>query len=121
MVACLALVLAFTFAWPMQAYAFDDSCIQHILSSGLVVKMRTQIHFTDPPVYTEWTELFPIGQTRCQDISFVPSGIDFVAQVQAVLGDTKTCTPTVTQTDGSDAATWSVLGSDELMCQMFGN
>ena len=121
MAACLALVLALTFAWPMQAYAYDKSCVSLLVGAGYAARMRTQINLPGGTVYTEWTGSFPIGQTRCQDVGWVPPGASFVAEVNAVLGETKTCTPGITQAGGPGSAVWQAWGTTlNVRCEMPG-
>lgn len=112
--ACLALSSAFTGS----AYAYDKACVSLLVGAGYAAEMRTKVDLNGTVLYTDWTGSFPIGQTKCQDVSFVPPGSSFVTEVHAVLGETKTCTPTITQAGGEGSAVWQAWGTTlNVSCQ----
>ncbi|MEA5470869.1 hypothetical protein [Spirulina sp. 06S082] len=116
---CLTFVLSFALAWPMQAHAYDKSCVSLLVGAGYAAEMRTEINISGNVLYTEWSGSFPIGKTECQDISFVPEGSTFVAQVHAILGETKPCNPTITQAGGVGSAVWQANGTTlNVKCNM---
>lgn len=75
--------------WSHHAAAQSAACVHLLVGAGYAAKMRV----VAGSFHTDWSDSFAIGQTKCQSLSGVGDGIAFSVEVSAILGKTKTCTP----------------------------
>lgn len=85
-ISVMALVLMAT-----SAQAQQQACVFLKPGAGYAAKMR----ITSGSWTTEWSGSFPIGQTKCQQLTNLKSGAEYNVEVKAILGKTQTCTPKV--------------------------
>ena len=88
----IAAALVFVFgslSYSQQASAQANACVSLLVGAGYAAKMRV----VAGSFHTDWSSSFPIGKTVCQSLKGVGDGVKFSVEVSAVLGETKTCTP----------------------------
>jgi hypothetical protein len=83
----LAAALGSVVATP--ALAQSNACVHLLVGAGFAAKMRV----TSGDFATEWSDSFPIGQTKCQSLKDVSDGKNFTVEVHALAGHTKKCSP----------------------------
>lgn len=110
-----ALLAISLLAAPLQAYAAKDACVSLLVGAGYAAKMR----IVSGQFSTEWSDSFPIGQTRCQSLDGVPIGNQYTVEVHAILGKTKSCTPSITHSAGEGSITFQAWGTTlNVHCEM---
>ncbi len=72
------------------AYAQQTACVHLLVGAGYAAWMRV----VSGDYASEWSDSFPIGQTRCQSLEAIGDGQPFTVQISAVLGSSKVpCQP----------------------------
>jgi hypothetical protein len=72
------------------AFAQQAACVHLLVGAGYAAWMRV----VSGNYASEWSDSFPIGQTRCQSLAAIGDGQPFTVQVSAVLGSSKVpCNP----------------------------
>ncbi len=82
-------LLAGSLGFASNANAQANACVSLLVGAGYAAKMR----IVSGSFHTDWSGSFPIGQTKCQSLSGVGDGQKFSVEIHAILGNTKTCTP----------------------------
>lgn len=72
-----------------RASAQSAACVHLLVGAGYAVKMRV----ISGTFHTDWSGSFAIGSTKCQPLDGVGDGQPFSVEVQAILGESKICTP----------------------------
>lgn len=87
----LALLLVFggIFGYAGVAAAQAKACVSLLVGAGYAAEMRV----VAGSFHTDWSSSFAIGKTVCQPLDGVSDGNKFSVEVHAILGKTKTCTP----------------------------
>lgn len=100
---------------PLRTYAAEDACVSLLVGAGYAAEMR----IVSGDFKTDWSKSFPIGKTRCQSLDGVPVGKKFTVEVHAILGETKSCTPSITHSEGEGSITFQAWGTTlNVHCEM---
>ncbi len=100
---------------PTLASAADRACVSLLVGAGYAAEMR----IVSGNFKTAWSSSFPIGKTVCQPLQGVPFGQDYTVEVKAILGETKSCAPSVRQTQGPGSITFQAWGTTlNVHCEM---
>ena len=83
--ACAVLLIALA----SPAAAQSEACVHLQVGSGYAATMS--VIFGDATIGP--SDTFDVGQTQCLSLADVPDGEDFSVLVNAILGDSETCTP----------------------------
>ncbi|HSR52512.1 MAG TPA: hypothetical protein VLV83_16935 [Acidobacteriota bacterium] len=90
-------------------------------NGGFVMKFRVKWDGGE----SGWTDTYPIGQTKCLDLSNfnIPDGAECWPEVHAELGKSKECSDKVAyQTGSGDVATYKVSGTTlDIHCHLEGS
>lgn len=72
------------------AYAQQSACVHLMVGAGYAAWMRV----VSGDYASEWSDSFPIGQTRCKSLEAIGDGQPFTVQISAVMGSSKVhCQP----------------------------
>lgn len=72
------------------AAAQQSACVSLLVGAGYAAWMRV----VSGSYATDWSDSFPIGQTRCKSLSAIADGQPYTVQISAVLGSSKVpCQP----------------------------
>jgi hypothetical protein len=83
--ACAVLLIALA----SPAAAQSEACVHLQVGSGYAATMS--VIFGDATIGP--SDTFDVGQTQCLSLADVPDGEDFSVVVNAILGDSETCSP----------------------------
>ena len=111
----LPLITTAIFALPMYSHAAEKACVSLLAGAGYAAKMQ----IVSGNFKTDWSGSFPIGKTQCQSLKGVPIGQEYTVKVKAILGETKNCTPSIKQAEGSGSITFQAWGTTlNVTCKM---
>lgn len=71
-------------------FAQQSACVSLLVGAGYAAWMRV----VSGDYATDWSDSFPIGQTRCKSLAAIADGQPYTVQISAVLGSSKVpCQP----------------------------
>jgi len=111
----LALIISNIYTIPMYAHADDKACVSLLVGAGYAAKMR----IVSGSFKTDWSSSFPIGKTICKSLTGVPLSQSYTVEVQAIAGQTKSCTPSIKHSVGPESITFQAWGTTgNVQCKM---